>query len=155
VVLTHTRTNLVGVLEKIVRIFAPDAERRMIKLELVPSEHPIDLQAGDEVLTELFQNLIVNALEATPDSSRVLIRADIMSESVPPAILVRVEDEGPGIAPEVLKQIFKPFFTTKQKGTGLGLSVAQRRAMELGGTIACVSPISSAGGTRFEVQLPL
>ena len=70
-------------------------------------------------------------------------------------VLVQIEDEGQGIRPEMLKQIFKPFFTTKQKGTGLGLSVVQRRVLDLGGSIDCLSPISHGGGTRFEVRLPL
>jgi C4-dicarboxylate-specific signal transduction histidine kinase len=47
-----------------------------------------------------------------------------------------------------------PFFTTKQKGTGLGLAVVQRRIMDLAGEVTCLSPISSKGGTRFEVTLP-
>ncbi len=154
-ILSNTSVDLAEVLEKIVRIFAPDAEQRAIKLELSLAERPLKVKGNDEVLVELFQNLIVNALEATPDRSLVTIKGEVVRNEKQPMILVRIEDEGQGIRPEILKQIFKPFFTTKQKGTGLGLSVAQRRVSDLGGNIDCLSPISHRGGTRFEVRLPV
>ena len=154
-VLTNTGVDLAEVLEKIVRIFTPDADRRIIKLDLVLAGRPLNVKGNDEVLIELFQNLIVNALEAAPVQSCVTIKGEVLTNQKQPMILVQVEDEGQGIRPEILRQIFKPFFTTKQKGTGLGLSVVQRRVLDLGGSIDCVSPISAAGGTRFEVRLPL
>ena len=154
-ILSNTSVDLAEVLEKIVRIFAPDAEQRAIKLELSLAERPLKVKGNVEVLVELFQNLIVNALEATPDRSLVTIKGEVVRNEKQPMILVRIEDEGQGIRPEILKQIFKPFFTTKQKGTGLGLSVAHRRVSDLGGNIDCLSPISHRGGTRFEVRLPV
>ena len=154
-ILSNTGVDLAEVLEKVVRIFTPDADQRGIKLDLFLAERPLRAKGNDEVLVELFQNLIVNALEATPDRSRVTIKGEIARNQKQPMVLVQVEDEGQGIRPEILKQIFKPFFTTKQKGTGLGLSVVQRRVLDLGGNIECLSPISHRGGTRFEVRLPL
>jgi len=154
-VLANVRVDLAEVLERIAGIFRPDAERRMIGLELTLAERPLNVKGSDEVLAELFQNLIVNALEAAPEKSRVTIKGEILRNQKQPVILVQIEDEGRGISSETMKQIFKPFFTTKQKGTGLGLSVAQRRVLDLGGSIDCLSPVSSAGGTRFEIRLPI
>jgi len=154
-ILTNTAVDLAEVLQRVVRIFAPDADHRAIKLDLFLAEHPLNVTGNDEILVELFQNLIVNALEAAPDQSRVTIKAEVLRDEKQPVVLVQIEDEGQGISPETLKQIFKPFFTTKQKGTGLGLSVVQRRVLDLGGRIDCLSPISRGGGTRFEVRLPL
>ncbi len=68
-------------------------------------------------------------------------------------VVVRVIDDGPGVAPELLPRIFEPFFTTKPKGegTGLGLGIARRIVEKHGGEIRCVS---RPGRTVFEVRLP-
>jgi signal transduction histidine kinase len=68
---------------------------------------------------------------------------------------VRIQDTGPGIAPQDLAKIFAPFFTTKErgKGTGLGLYVVQTLVKKYGGSI---EPISQPGnGTTFRIQFPL
>jgi signal transduction histidine kinase len=69
-------------------------------------------------------------------------------------VIVRVIDDGPGVAPELLPRIFEPFFTTKPKGegTGLGLGIARRIVEKHGGEIRC---ISRPGRTVFEVRLPI
>jgi len=66
---------------------------------------------------------------------------------------LRVEDNGPGIAPDNLGRIFDPFFTTKEvgKGTGLGLAVVFGLANDMGGSVEAVSE----NGARFTVWLPL
>jgi len=66
-----------------------------------------------------------------------------------------VEDRGPGISQELRAKIFQPFFTTKATGTGLGLAIVARRVDEMGGTLACESPLHDGKGTRFRVTLPL
>jgi len=95
--------------------------------------------------------LIVNAMEAQPDGGRVRIsvgrydgRLDIV-----------VDDDGPGITPQLRAKIFQPYFTTKATGTGLGLSIVARRIEELGGTLAVESPLRRGKGTRFHLTLPL
>ncbi len=154
-VVTAARVDLGEVLERILQIFRPDAERRNIQLALELEERPLPVRGSEEVFSEIFQNLIVNALEVSKGPSQVKVRGKIAGVADRPRILIQVEDEGPGIAPEIQEKIFMPFFTTKQKGTGLGLAVVQRRVMDLSGDVACISPISGKGGTRFEVTLPL
>ena len=65
-----------------------------------------------------------------------------------------VEDDGPGIPPELREKVLQPFFTTKPRGTGLGLAIVQRRLEELGGTIEWWSPKENGVGTRFRITLP-
>ena len=154
-VLTAARVDLGEVLERILLIFRPDAERRNIHLALELEARPLPVRGSEEVFSEIFQNLIVNALEVSKGPSQVKVRGKIAGVADRPRVLIQVEDEGPGIAPEIQEKIFMPFFTTKQKGTGLGLAVVQRRVMDLSGEVACISPISSTGGTRFDVTLPL
>jgi len=84
-----------------------------------------------------------------------VVRASVTGSAGQRRVVVQLEDEGPGVPEEIQSKVFMPFFTTKQKGTGLGLAVVQRRVMDLGGEVTCVSPISAKGGTRFEVTLPL
>lgn len=148
------KVDLAEVLERIVLIFRPDAERQGIRLDLEVAARPLWVRGNEEVLSEVFQNLVVNALEVSTSRGRVMLRAEIVGAAERSRVQVQVEDEGPGIAPEIQQKIFMPFFTTKQKGTGLGLAVVQRRVMDLSGEVACVSPISARGGTRFEVILP-
>jgi signal transduction histidine kinase len=154
-VLPTAKVDLAEVLERILLIFRPDAERRNIHLALELEARPLPVRGSEEVLSEIFQNLIVNALEVSKGPSQVKVRGKIAGTADRPRILIQVEDEGPGIAPEIQEKIFTPFFTTKQKGTGLGLAVVQRRVMDLSGEVVCVSPISGKVGTRFEVTLPL
>ena len=72
--------------------------------------------------------------------------------SGPEMIEVSVRDTGPGIAPKVLKNLFIPFFTTKEQGTGLGLAISQRLIQNAGGTIEVQS--QAGAGTKFTIVLP-
>ena len=154
-VTSSATVDLAAVLEKIFLIFRPDAERRDIRLDLHSSEKPLRVRGSEEIFLEVFQNLFVNALEVSKSHDAVVVRASVTEGEKQRRVVVQIEDEGPGIPEEIQSKVFMPFFTTKQKGTGLGLAVVQRRVMDLGGEVTCVSPISAKGGTRFEVTLPL
>jgi len=112
------------------------------------------VRGSQEVFFEVFQNLIVNAWDVAPEKSRIGIQAETLSQGPATKVSVRIEDEGPGVPPRIRPQIFDPFFSTKPKGAGLGLAVVQRRIMDLGGEVDCVSPVANGRGTRFEVTLP-
>ena len=154
-VTSSATVDLAAVLEKILHIFGPDAERRNIRMDLQMSEKPLMVRGSEEILLEVFQNLLVNALEVSKSHDAVVVRASVTGSAGQRRVVVQVEDQGPGVPEEIQSKVFMPFFTTKQKGTGLGLAVVQRRVMDLGGEVTCVSPISAKGGTRFEVTLPL
>ena len=104
---------------------------------------------GDQ-LRQVFTNLVLNGVQSMPEGGVLTI----MSGPVPDADLyeVRVADTGVGIAPEHLRQVFNPFFTTKPSGTGLGLSVSYGIVREHGG---CIDVESVPGcGSTFSVILP-
>jgi len=93
---------------------------------------------------------VLNGVQSMPEGGVLTI----MSGPVPDADLyeVRVADTGVGIAPEHLRQVFNPFFTTKPSGTGLGLSVSYGIVREHGG---CIDVESVPGcGSTFSVILP-
>ena len=109
-------------------------------------------------LSQVLLNLLVNAhhaLRLRPLPRALTIATALVGGADGPRLLLRVADNGPGIAPEVLPHIFKPFFTTKPagQGTGLGLSICQAIVVEYGGTIQ-VESVPEVG-TTFTVELPL
>jgi signal transduction histidine kinase len=135
--------------ESAVALRRHDAERKQISLEFHAQVFAARAQALEEALSDVLANLISNALEAAPEKGSVRL-------SVQPAdgqILLSVEDDGPGVPAHLRERIFEPFFTTKARGTGLGLSIVARRVHEMGGRIACESPVRNGHGTRFTVSL--
>lgn len=101
-------------------------------------------------VNQVVMNLVSNALDACAEGGHVTVRTRAEGAGA----RVEVEDDGPGIAPEVLPRIFDPFFTTKPvgRGTGLGLSISYGIVQEHGGTIHA-EPAPDRG-TRFVVRLP-
>lgn len=140
-----------------------------VRLDLPPD---LRVCADPQRLQQVFINLIQNALDAGGPSVRVTIRARqagpadwpppgaglvVGAESGRSAVLITVEDDGPGIPAERLDHIFDPFFTTRApgEGTGLGLYIVGEIVQEQGGAIAVSSPAStSGGGVCFSLWLP-
>ena len=104
-------------------------------------------------LMQIFLNLILNAEQAMREA-RELGTLRIRLEQSGKAIAVTFQDDGPGIAAEVLPNIFDPFYTTKRpgRGTGLGLSICKAILREHGGEIEATS--GPGGGAVFKVTLP-
>lgn len=119
---------------------------------------------GDEAqLTQVFRNLIKNALQALtnqPDATlTITTRMETNFHIFYPSnrrgrlLSIDVEDNGPGIAPEHLSLLFTPLFTTKSGGVGLGLAISQHIITEHGGTIRAES--EPGKGALFKVILPM
>jgi signal transduction histidine kinase len=70
--------------------------------------------------------------------------------------VIEVEDDGPGIQPELRDRVFEPFYTTKEssRGTGLGLALARAIVEDHGGAIAVMQPTRSEWSTRIRIELP-
>ncbi len=101
-------------------------------------------------LEQILLNLLVNARDAQPGGGRMLVRT---VGSHPERVVLEVEDEGPGVPPEIQDNIFETFFTTKSegKGSGLGLSTVRLLVSEAGGEIALCS---GSKGACFRIELP-
>jgi two-component system sensor histidine kinase HydH len=123
---------------------------------------------GDpEQLRQVFLNLAINALQAMPEGGKLTIstglrrsgrragtgRFDAGGRPGSELIEVRFRDTGPGIPPADMKNLFIPFFTTKEKGTGLGLPISQRIIENHGGRIEVRSRLGV--GSTFTVVLPI
>jgi len=121
-----------------------------------------NIQADRAQILQVFQNLIVNAIQAMPTGrpGHIWLRAApvaLAADQVPPLparnyVQFEVQDDGNGIPPENLQRIFEPFFTTKKHGTGLGLATVLDLVRKHGGQIGVDSTVGR--GTTFTIFLP-
>jgi len=118
-----------------------------LRLELVPDLPPVMADSG--MLKQVIMNLVKNAMEcmAGCDGAELSIVTSADGESV----RIVVADNGSGMAPETVQELFSPFFSTKIGGIGLGLSVSQRIMRQHGGTIEVESRLGA--GSRFIVTI--
>jgi PAS domain S-box-containing protein len=123
----------------------------------------VDIQYDKEVpliaidpgqIQQVFLNLIINAEYAMKKSGKPG-QLKIVTEKAGEKVRISFSDTGPGIAPENLKKLFQPFFTTKPvgEGTGLGLSLSRAIITEHGGTISVASELNK--GAAFTIELPI
>jgi len=121
-----------------------------------------DVPGDADRLMQVFQNLLKNAAEATPKvGGVVMIRTSYSPgvsiagigggrESVP--LLVSIQDNGAGVPPEIKRDIFEPFVTSKAGGSGLGLALVSKIVADHGGVIECDS---EPGWTAMRLRLPI
>jgi signal transduction histidine kinase len=122
-------------------------KRIMVELEVTETIPPVDHDPNQ--INQVLLNLLLNAIQSMdkPGTIRVSLEQD------EEAVRIVVADEGKGIPPEHLPNIFRPFFTTKGHGTGLGLSLARRIVESHGGYIDVTSEVGK--GTQFMIRLPI
>jgi signal transduction histidine kinase len=155
---THQRLDVARYIAQRLEAFAPPASARGIALELVPSPSLNgNLVAERDRLGQVVDNLIANALDATPAGGKIVIEAE--HDERRRHLVIRVKDSGAGVAPSIRDRLFEPFTTTKESGMGLGLFVSAEIVRGLGGEIAYREDGVNADGRRaagacFEVRLP-
>jgi two-component system sensor histidine kinase PilS (NtrC family) len=143
------RVMLTSLVEETVDLFASEPKVRLgISLETLIHKG-VEVEGDSARLRQAVWNLFANALDATPAGG--VIRVVLESESG--QAILKVEDSGPGIPPEIRDRIFEPFTTTKGKGTGLGLSLVLSVVQAHNGTVEAES--SSGTGSLFIIRLPL
>ena len=128
------------------------ADRRVTSRTELASELPL-ISGHRRQLQQVISNLVQNAIEAmdtTTDRDRMLrVRTALHNRD---AIMVAVEDSGPGLDPKQLGSIFDAFFTTKSHGIGLGLAICRMIVERHGGQLAAASDRNN--GARFQFVLP-
>jgi two-component system NtrC family sensor kinase len=138
---------LLPLLEHVVR------KRGIAMTTSIPETLP-DVAGDPGRLQQVFINLLMNAVEATPDDGQIAIRAWPGPNEGRAGVLVEVTDTGAGIPSDALGQVFEPFYTTKPvgQGTGLGLAISRDIIRDHGGTIVAQS--RPGQGAAFTVWLP-
>jgi len=146
-----TYVNLNKVVEEGLYFFEARCAKAGIELNRMLTPDLPEISADAALLNQVLVNLVVNSIQAMPSGGKLIVQTMASDTSVS----LIVEDTGTGMSPEVMQQIFLPFFTTKDvdEGTGLGLAVVHGIVTSHRGTIDVKSEIGS--GTRFEIQFPL
>ena len=135
------------VLKRVMALLQPEAQKRNIALEF--SCPPFWVLGDADQLQQVFMNLTLNALDATPPGGTVrLLGAELEKNFA----AISIDDSGVSIPRSEEGRIFEPFFTTKAQGSGLGLPISHAIVTQHGGHIQ-VRP-SSLGGACFSVSLP-
>lgn len=138
-----------GLLDDLLAFLQGEIERRNIRIIRDYSDAPATVRSDGVGLCQVFQNLLLNAIEAADKNGE--IRLSILREAS--AIRVVISDNGPGIAQGDLCRIFEPLFTTKRNGAGLGLPICRDILHKLGGIIKVAS--QELTGTSVSVELPM
>ncbi|MBQ4581587.1 MAG: HAMP domain-containing histidine kinase [Clostridia bacterium] len=137
-------------LRQVILRLEPNWSSKNIDWQLDLSE--VELHSDQELLNQVWINLLQNAIKFSPDGSEIAVR--VFREGNP---IVEIEDHGCGMTEEAQKRIFDKFYqadrSRKQEGVGLGLSLVKRIVDMMGGTITVTSEVGV--GSTFRVELPV
>ncbi len=110
---------------------------------------PVFLEVDTDQMTQVFMNILMNAIQILPTGGVVNIRLHTVEDTAK----VEISDDGPGMTEEIQAQIFEPFFTQRAGGVGLGLAIVRQIILSHHGEITCSN--SQFGGALFTISLPL
>ncbi len=160
------RCSIKKVINEVLPLIQSRFREKRIRVETNYAEDLNDVFVDQNQIQQVFLNLFINAIDAMPDGGVLKISAK-NAHTVQPVIdrrnpipnllsdkfiEISVADSGKGMTPDVLEQVFNPFFTTKPQGTGLGLSIVYQIIREHGGQIDVQS--TPGKGTTFNILLP-
>jgi signal transduction histidine kinase len=151
----HDLIDANGVAETAVRRMKPQAEARGVVLGASLAGKPAFISGDEDMLHQVLANLVVNALRFTPSGKRVEVSVRTGRKQV----MLQVADEGPGIDPADLPDLFERFYkgdrsrSRNASGSGLGLSIVRQLVELHGGQVQATLPES--GGLRVSIWLPL
>jgi two-component system, NtrC family, sensor histidine kinase HydH len=132
---------------------------QLIKAEAADSNITTVLDVEDEIvpfygdvdrLQQVIMNVLLNAMQAMEEGGTLTVTLARLEQGE--GVELRITDTGSGIAPELVSQVFYPYFTTKQSGTGIGLAISQKIILDHGGSIDMES--EPGKGTTVIIRLP-
>ena len=136
------------VISDVLKIMAGVCSPEKYGFNKILSKEVKEINCDPDKLKQVFINIISNGLEAMPDGGMITVTTEKINNGVE----IRLNDEGIGIASEQLKNIFEPFYTTRESGSGLGLSISYKLIEAHDGDIWAIS--NPGKGTTFIIQLP-
>ena len=145
-------TDLRAVIDRCRLLVRHQLEQAGIELQLRLEEDLPPVPCDPAQMEQVFLALIMNAIDAMPRGGNLWIETRLSNDET--EITIQVRDDGAGIAPDILPQIFEPFLTTKESGRGVGLGLAISRGIveRHNGRIEVASELGR--GTTFTVTLP-
>jgi signal transduction histidine kinase len=150
-----TRLNVNQLIEKTLFLNSNLLKIDGVKVDTILDPNLPDLLGSEDLLQQVFMNLLSNAAEAMEPSGGGRLSIETKHLLREDKLQINFKDTGPGIPEDYIPKLFEPFYTTKKKGkgVGLGLSVAYGIIQEHGGSIYVISEVGQ--GTTFQVRLPL
>lgn len=145
----HQTIDIRSVLDPVVDLAAHAVDWKAVRIRLDLAPDLPAVQCDPEQIKQAVWNLLINAIQASPDSGEVVVSAGPLNGRV----VIQVADQGTGVDEANMNRIFDPFFTTKENGTGLGLSVVHQIVEQHGGMISAEP--NSPRGTKFRITLRL
>jgi signal transduction histidine kinase len=136
------------VMDRVTNLLANQLRKKDITLTVTGRETGKRIMVAGEKLSQVFLNIILNAIDAVPPKGTIKI--EIRQQGA--GYTVAVKDNGPGIPDETKDKIFDPFYSTKDGGTGLGLSISRKIVESYGGTLLLSD--ADTGGACLTVFLP-
>lgn len=143
--------NVDSLIYQVVDLHGEELKRRQVALKVRLAEGTPPIHGDAETLSRVFSNLIINAAQAMPNGGSLSISAQLDSSSS--SLRISFRDTGIGMDETTARNIFNPFFTTKDKGVGLGLALTRKIIEDHRGTIEVMS--EKGKGTTFTVLLPV
>ena len=141
--------DLAETIHSIVNGLSEKAKEHRVVVRFINHDRSTVAWADQLAVRQTISNLIVNAIEASPQGG--IVEVEACDDEERQAVSVSVSDNGPGIPEELREKVFSPFFTTKEDGTGLGLCTVRKLATGMHGHIE----LSSFGESPFTVRLLL
>jgi len=143
--------DLVQLLSDLKTMLEPRLEPSRIELRLSTDRTPMNLRSDPAGLRQILLNVLINAIDATPEHGIVELTAQHDEEHK--CVVIRVDDSGGGLGQTNPEELFQPFVTTKARGTGLGLAVSKQITESLGGTLTLEN--LPRAGARCSITLPI
>lgn len=147
--LTLISKNLNQVINDILELLQPQITANQIDVRLALTEHTPSAMIDESSMRGALMNLILNAVEAMPGGGTLTITSQRTGDT----LSLEIADTGRGISEEEVRNIFEPFYTTKEQGLGLGMPYARKIIEQHGGTITVAS--QPGEGTKISIALPV
>ena len=133
------------VVKDVARTLKSDLEDKAITLEI--QEESLTVNADQQLLRQVLFNLLLNAIQSVNPHGQIQV---VMHKASSNEAWFEIRDDGPGVPADQRKEIFRPYFTTREKGTGLGLAVVKQIAMVHGWDVECLA--NNGQGAVFRVS---
>ena len=140
--------DLSQIVTDVLELVRPQLLANKVEVSLSLAQQAAIVMLDESSLRGALMNLLLNAIAAMPDGGKLTINVTGIDEM----LRLEITDTGQGMAEEIAKKVFEPFYTTKEHGLGLGMPYAKKIIEQHGGTISLNSQVGE--GTRIQIELP-